>query len=294
MARIIAYLIQKVARKRGKTVVVGTTHPDVMEDFQPDIVIEKGFERDVEVTKNEFASESCSVYRDICIKKRSFDDYKKLSCFHYRSKSEESESLWMKDCYKLLFNDELIGVIVYSRSYLNLKPRNMVFGERYVYTPGDLLKARLINEEVARISRVIIHPKFRGIGLGAFLVRETLSKVDAKVIEVLAVMAKYNPFFEKAGMLRLDYRRDESSIERRMKRFLETRNFDFHLVRSKTYCRHFFNELNSQDKRVLLEYLSGFARQPFIKAKTATPELLATVFSSSGVYLYWVNVSSMK
>lgn len=63
---------------------------------------------------------------------------------------------------------------------------------------------------------MIIHPKFRGIGLGAFLVRETMSRVDVRVIEALAVMAKYNPFFEKAGMIRVNYRRDESSIENKI------------------------------------------------------------------------------
>jgi len=78
------------------------------------------------------------------------------------------KSLRIKDCYKLLFNDDPIGVIVYSHSYLNLKSRNMLFGERYVYTPGDFYKARIINEEIVRISRVIIHPKFRDIGLGHY------------------------------------------------------------------------------------------------------------------------------
>jgi len=118
-----------------------------------------------------------------------------------------------------------------------------------------------------------------------------MPKVDAKVIEVLAVMAKYNPFFEKAGMMRVDYRRDEISEEKKIRRFLEGRNFDFDFARSKTYCRHFFSQLNSQDKKVLLGYLSEFAHQPFIKTKTVNPELLTRVFSSEGVYLYWVNGS---
>jgi len=289
MARIIAYLAQKVARKHGKTVIVGTTHRDVIEDFQPDIIVEKGYERDVEVTNNVFASKRCSVYENVSIEKGKLEDYNKLSRFHYRSKSEESESLWLKDCYKLLFEGELIGVIVYSRSYLNLKPRNMVFGKRYVYTPGDLLKARLINEEIARITRVIIHPKFRGIGLGAFLVRETMPKVDAKVVEVLAVMAKYNPFFEKAGMIRVDYERDEVSEEKKIRRFLEAHNFNLDFVRSKSYCRDFFARLNKQDKKTLLDYLSEFASQPFIKIKRVTPDLLTRAFSSDSIYLYWVN-----
>lgn len=49
--------------------------------------------------------------------------------------------------------------------------------------------------------------------------QETLPKVKVKVVEVLAVMAKYNLFFEKAGMIRVDYKRDESSMEKKMRRF---------------------------------------------------------------------------
>ena len=290
MARIIAYLIQKVARKLGKTVVVATTHQDLVEDFQPDIVVEKGFENEVEVISKEIAHEKCSIFKGVKIEKGIIEDYTKLSRFHYKTKGkDESAGLRLKDCYRLLFNDKLIGVIVYSRSYLNLKARNMVFGERYVYTPGDLHKARLINEEIARISRVVVHPKFRGIGLGAFLVRETLPLVKAKVVEVLAAMAKYNPFFEKAGMIRVDYRRDEVSVEKKIRHFLEARGFDLSFVRSKTYCRDFFRQLDSQDKKALIGYLSEFASQPFVKVKAVKPELLARVCSSEGVYLYWVN-----
>jgi len=292
MARIIAYLIQKVARKLGKTVIVATTHCDLIGDFQPDVVVEKGFERDVTVTRYEYSSKKCSIYDNVRIEKGGIEDYKKLSRFHYRNRDkEESGGLRIKDCYKLLFEGTLIGVIVYSRSYLNLKPRNLVFGERYVYTSGDQYKARLINEEIARISRVVIHPKFRGIGLGGLLVKETLPKVNAKVVEVLAVMAKYNPFFEKAGMVRVDYKRDETSAEKEIRGFLTAHSFDFAFIRSRNYCNDFFNRLNDQDRRVLLGFLSEFARQPFIKKKMVTPDLLTKVLASDGVYLFWVNQS---
>ena len=183
----------------------------------------------------------------------------------------------------------MIGVIVYSGSHLNLKARNMVFGERYVYTPGDLNKARLVNEEIARISRVVIHPKFRGIGLGELLVRETLPKVNARVVEVLAVMAKYNPFFEKAGMARVDYHRDEDAAGKRIRAFLEQRCFDFKLAKSRAYCRDFFSRLNEEDRKILLGYLSEFGKRFFVRVKTATPDVISRVFSSEGVYLYWVS-----
>ncbi len=292
MAKVIAFLLQKVARKHGKTVVVASTHTDFLSDFQPDIVVRKGYERDVEVTEFSKRLKKCTIYDNIQIKKGGIEDYRKLSRFHYRTKNhEDPEGLRARDCFKLLFNNELIGVIVYSHSYLNLKPRNMIFGKRYVFTPGDIHTANLINEEIARISRVVIHPKFRGIGLGAFLVKETMPKVDVKVIEALAVMARYNPFFEKAGMVKVDYKTNSYSKENEIKNFLESHNFDFDFLKSKNYCNNFFLSLNSKDKKKFVEYLTDFAHQPFIKTKKITPDLLTKMFSSELTYLYWINRS---
>jgi len=110
-----------------------------------------------------------------------------------------------------------------------------------------------------------------------------------KVVEVLAVMARYNPFFEKAGMLRVDYRRGETAIDKKIREFLNESNFDFKLVKSKVYCNNFFSQLNEVDKRVLLDYLSEFVRHPFVKIKTVVPDLISRIFSSEGVYLYWVH-----
>src|SRR3990170_2538840 len=69
MARVVAYLFQKVARKLGKTVVVATTHDDLFEDFQPDLTVRKGFEGDVEVAKNEFEARRCTICQNMRIEK---------------------------------------------------------------------------------------------------------------------------------------------------------------------------------------------------------------------------------
>ena len=123
------------------------------------------------------------------------------------------------------------------------------------------------------------------------MVKETLPKVAAKVVEVLAVMARYNPFFEKAGMLRVDFKRGENSADKRIKDFLEEHSFDFKIAKSKAYCHNFFSQLNEEDRKVLLGYLSEFVQQPFVKIKAVTPDLLSRVFSTEGAYLYWVNAN---
>jgi len=289
MARVVAFLFQKLARKLGKTVVVATAHEDLTDDFQPDVLVRKGFEEEIHIAKNAVESKKCSILSNVKIEEGSREDYEKLKRFHYKSKNEEkSRSFRMKECYRLLYGENLIGVIVYSQSFLNLKPRNMVFGDRYVFTPGDLRRAQLINEEIARISRIIIHPKFRGIGLGEFLVKETLTRVNAKVVEVLAVMARFNPFFEKAGMLRVDYERSKNATDKKIQEFLDEHGFESKLARSKAYCTEFFSHLNEEQRKVLLNYLAEFVRQPFVKIKKVSPDLIGKIYSSQGIYLYWI------
>ena len=61
--------------------------------------------------------------------------------------------------------------------------------------------AKDAERELSIISRVVVHPKYRTIGLSARLVRETLAKAGTPHVEIPAVMVKYNPFTEKPGNL---------------------------------------------------------------------------------------------
>lgn len=48
-AKVVAYNLQKVARKAKKTVVVATTHTDLVEELGPDIMITKRFQDRIDV-----------------------------------------------------------------------------------------------------------------------------------------------------------------------------------------------------------------------------------------------------
>jgi hypothetical protein len=101
-------------------------------------------------------------------------------------------------------------------------------------------------------------------------------------------MARYNPFFERAGMQRVDYRRDEIAVDKKIRTFLEQRDFSFKFAKSKAYCRSFFSRLSDGDRGILIGYLSEFVQQPFVKIKVVSPDLISKVFSSDGIYLYWI------
>ncbi|MCP8313338.1 MAG: ATP-binding cassette domain-containing protein [archaeon] len=188
-ARVVAFCFQKVARRKGKTVLVATTHTDLLEDLSPSIYVEKSFGEDVKVTYLPGdAPKECSIVKNIRIEVASKLDYKPLGRFHYRSK--------LGPClktFRMALENRIIGIIVYSPTRPSSIGRQVYFKRQ--------VSIEEINRDFACISRVIIHPKYRSIGLGTKLVKETLPLIGKKYVEAIAVMAKYSPFFEKAGMI---------------------------------------------------------------------------------------------
>ena len=48
-AKVVAFNLQKVARKAGKTLAVATTHTDLVEELGPDLMITKRFQDRIDV-----------------------------------------------------------------------------------------------------------------------------------------------------------------------------------------------------------------------------------------------------
>lgn len=125
------------------------------------------------------------------IEEGSRKDYEKLVGFHYRQGGYPPT----RRVFVMKRDGELVGVILYCYPPINCIGRKKAFRRQFT--------AAEVNEKFAIISRVILHPKYRTIGLGARLVRETLPLVGLPYIEAIAIMSRYNPFFEKAGMRKI-------------------------------------------------------------------------------------------
>lgn len=145
----------------------------------------------------------CSVCEKLRIVPGGLDDYKQLARYHYR----EVQPGPCKAVFTLrsdgtlpgLLRTTVIGVVVYSTATAVLELRN---------TATDNLLAGLdrgtqlglINRNIRRISRLIIEPRFRRLGLATRLVRETMPRLNVPIVEAVAVMGLVNSFLEKAGM----------------------------------------------------------------------------------------------
>jgi GNAT superfamily N-acetyltransferase len=93
-----------------------------------------------------------------------------------------------------------VGVIVYVNPPANHAARNAATGGVFSRLADRRMQLRMLNRNVRTIARVIIEPRYRGIGLGSRLVRETMPLLDAAMVEATAAMGAANAFFEGAGM----------------------------------------------------------------------------------------------
>lgn len=95
---------------------------------------------------------------------------------------------------------KVVGVLVESLPALSCRLRDEALGHRYGGLRDVARRAAVLNREVRCISRVVVHPQWRGLGLAVRLVREALVSATTVFTESLAAMGHVNPFFEHAGM----------------------------------------------------------------------------------------------
>ncbi len=150
-----------------------------------------------------FVMVECSVLRGVEIVGGGRGDYERLCRYHYR---EERVGVYAgifvvrpRMAARVRIGTDVLGVIVYSMPSASMELRNVATGD---FFRGFDRKTRLllVNRNIRCVSRVIIEPRFRGLGLASRLVRETMGRMNVPIIEASAVMGAVNPFFERAGM----------------------------------------------------------------------------------------------
>lgn len=108
------------------------------------------------------------------------------------------------------------AVLVESLPALGCKLRDVALPGRYTGWSDRRDAARLINAELRCISRVVVDPQWRGLGLAVRLVREAIDTMTTPYLEALAAMGRVHPFFKLAGMReyrRPPHRRDQRLID---------------------------------------------------------------------------------
>jgi GNAT superfamily N-acetyltransferase len=129
-------------------------------------------------------------------------DYQRLSHYHYRrSALGPIAGIWVvrSRIASRYIEDEPIAVIVYTYPAPNLAVRNIAT-RKFFCRPNQSESLALLNRHVRCISRIIVQPQWRGLGLASWLVRATMPMMDVAMIESMAAMGRFHPFLEKARL----------------------------------------------------------------------------------------------
>lgn len=124
-------------------------------------------------------------------------DLHALARFHYRAGAPATIDLVLRAIDRP--TGILAGVLVVSRPTLNGPWRAPAWGAPFT-TSNKRRAARALNRSVRCISRVIIDPRFRGLGLARELVRTYLARPLTPRTEAPAAMGRFANFFLAAGM----------------------------------------------------------------------------------------------
>jgi ABC-type ATPase with predicted acetyltransferase domain len=247
-AKIVAYNVQKLARKLRKAVVAATTHTDLFDDLSPSVHIHKRFGK--EVTVNYHPNEPkhhCSLLEEMTVKEGTYEDWKQVSGFHYRS----HRVAFLQKIFVLKRRNQVCGAIVYVCPMSAAPCRSRVL---------KIKNMKELNEKLARVARVVVHPKYRTIGASVKLLRESLPLCGKPFVEMIAVMARYNPFAEHASMTKVCESKPDKSILEPISG-LEELGFTSYLLSVPEYNKRVIERKTQQVKEILQRFSYPYNRR---------------------------------
>ena len=138
---------------------------------------------------------------DITITAGTMSDYGVLARFHYRAGPA-------RGCVQTLAaadreTGEVVGVLTVSMPTLNAPWRARAWPRVFYAGLTARERARRVNRNVRTISRVIVDPRYRAMGVARRLVEAYLAALQSRYTEAVAAMGRVCPFFAHAGMREL-------------------------------------------------------------------------------------------
>lgn len=145
----------------------------------------------------------CTVLGELQTVPGSLDDYRRLAHYHYcNNRPGPIAAIFTvrpRPKSQLRLHIPTVAVIIYSMPVPEVELRDAATGGFFAGFDRST-KCELLNKHVRCITRLIVEPRFRGLGLASRLIRQTMPRLDVPIIEAMAVMGRVNPFLERAGM----------------------------------------------------------------------------------------------
>lgn len=193
-AGALAQTAARWARRARVRFVGATAHEDMASLLAPDLIVDAA---------------SMSVHRPpyvvrarpspVRVERGDLSDYRALERYHYLGAKPATVCRVLRAVRATPFGELLAGVLLVSMPTFNGVWRRQAWPGRY---EGGCKRAaaRRMNDELRCLSRVIVEPRSRGLGVASALVRAYLGEPMSPATEAVAAMGGVCPFFEAAGM----------------------------------------------------------------------------------------------
>src|SRR5262245_13231564 len=199
LAKVLAFNVRKLVSRSGVGALLATTHDDLTDGLRPDLWVRcRGEGQISQARKSELGvpNSALSFAPDLRLSEGTRADWPRFAQWHYRS----HHLAFMKRVVLLWHGDEQIGICVFTTPAAALRLRSAYFGLRRARSRVQL---QALNEQLWLLARVVLHPTYRGAGIAAAFVRQACATCPVDWIETLSAMGHANPFFERAGFVRV-------------------------------------------------------------------------------------------
>lgn len=235
----------------------------------------------------------CSLTSQLELVKADITAYRQLERYHYRDGALGPYCAiyaLLERCLRRQKTGAAAGVVVYAPAPLNSAARDAATGG-YFAGHSKAEKLARLNACVRRISRVIIEPRYRGLGLAARLVRDTLPLVGAAMIETSASMGHVHPLFERAGMRPFTPMPD--AARNRLRQTLREAGIDQSLWIDPTAVQGRLESLSDTQReptdKAMRLFLNRFGRKRAMPAGLERTRFILNRLGQSPMYYAWLN-----
>ena len=196
LAKVVAFNVRKLVTRTGVGLLAATTHDDITDDLDPDVLVRCRGDGHVEAERRVRQRRLVSFARDLWVSDGTAADWPYFARWHYRG----HRLAFVKRVVLLWHGAEPVGVCAFATPAASLSLRSRFFG---LTDPRSPVALAALNERLWLLQRVVLHPTYRGAGIASAFVRRACELCPVDWIETLTAMGRANPFFERAGFVKV-------------------------------------------------------------------------------------------
>ncbi|MCL7965754.1 MAG: hypothetical protein M8857_01460 [marine benthic group bacterium] len=195
-ARAVAWSFSKHLRRLGKGAVLITAHDDLAEHLQPDVWIQTDWTPKPQVIHCGWDDRDPPLFEELEYSRGDTLDWKRLKHLHYAA--GDPATYHSVHVLRHPAISTPAAVAVFSYPDLHSSARNLATDDGYRIN-GSGPRARRLNRDILRLSRIVVAPELRSVGLARLLLGKAIPTLGVAWVEATASMARYTKFLEAAG-----------------------------------------------------------------------------------------------